>query len=365
MQVHELLYLAEYLRDFFADKQLVAAYQQLIDAATKAASGNNPQQVGPRIERVREIHRDAIAVVLSPAQEKLLRDFGAFEVLGKKALAEFEAVLADNQAHPQGLAKALQPLKDKAEKFEQKTTTLIDPLRDMIAEEDEEKLGPDEGRLWLYFAEAAAVTTVEDLEAAAKTWKDVLHHFSRLPDADGASGRIIYIAKHSPLELEVASALVVLGPLGYGIKFVLDRIEQVIRIKQQAEELRQLKVKGEVIDMLKEDAEEKRSEIAAGGAEAVVGKFGGDNETQNAIQVGLRKIIEFIEGGGELDIDIPRILEEDESDDGDGVAKANGDVPARLELRDLIRSIRKDMKLLGSGSGEAPADVQDNESPEA
>ncbi len=350
MQVHELLYLTEFLRDFFTDKQLATAYQQLIEALNQAASGNNPGQVAPKIDRVREIHRAAQEVVLSPAQEKLLRDFGTFSVLGESALADFERILRKNQAHLQGLAKALQPLKDKADAFQARAAALVDPLREMVDSAEDAQLGPDEGRLWLYFAEATSVQTVEDLEAAAKTWKEVLHHFSRLPGADAGAGRILHVAKHSPLELELAAQLVLLAPLGFGIKFVLDRIEQVIRIRKGAEEFRQLRVKGELLDMIKADAEEKRSEIASDGADAVIERFGGDNETRTAVQRGLRQVIDFVEGGGELDIDVPAV--DQSAEDEEGGEAGGDDDPTRFELRGLIRSIRRDMKLLGSG-GEA------------
>ena len=86
---------------------------------------------------------------------------------------------------------------------------------------DVDEINENEGRLWLYFAEATSINTIEDLENAAETWKQILHHFSRMPDASADSGRILQINKLSPLELELTASIALLTPLTFGIKFVL------------------------------------------------------------------------------------------------------------------------------------------------
>jgi hypothetical protein len=115
----------------------------------------------------------------------------------------------------------------------------------------------------------------------------------------------------------------------------------VIKICQEAEKLKQLKVKTKIVKDLYAEANEQRKKITADAADEIMTKFKADNETRNAIEQALKKIVSFIEGGGQLDI-------------GLGGAEPSTEEPAQesqggnthTEIRRLVESIRKDIKLL-------------------
>ena len=112
-----------------------------------------------------------------------------------------------------------------------------------------------------------------------------------------------------------------------------------------------MKIKTKIIDELYNEANEHRKRISKETADQIQAEFNSDNEARNAAEQALNKIIDFIEGGGQLDIDLgDSSTEESEPSDSENNSHS--------QLRELISSIRKDMKLLpplpASDSEETP-----------
>lgn len=341
MQIRELVQLGKFLSQTLSESNLPNLYQQLVNAINKAAQNQKPTQVQTLLEKIRTVHEDAAEKITSPAQSKLLKDYGADRLIGSAAVKRIDEILLSNQAHPQGLASAFGELLNETNELNQRATQLIEVVQPLfpIVEEVDSELAADEGRLWLYFSENVAVESINDLESAAETWKQILHGFSRLPNAAADGGRIIQIQKRSPLELELAAGIALLTPLAFGVNWVLGRIEHVIKILQEAEKLKQLKVKTEIVQDLKKEAEEEKKKIAEQAADAVREKFNCGNEERNAVQQALSKVIRFIEGGGQLDIDI--------GDDDSGEGEEDGESSEeRKDMLSLIKSIRQEIKQL-------------------
>lgn len=346
MQVRELVDVGRFFKDFIRDHQLPQKYQLLIDAVNQAAQNQNPENVPTHFDALLQIHEEAEKKVLSPAQSKLIDEYGATELLGRPAAARLERIFSEHRAHPQGMVSALQELLSETNRLAKRASQLIDVLDPMLVDLAPDESTEEEGRLWLYFADAASVNTIEDLEKAAGTWKQVLHHFSRMPGADGVAGRILQIHKYSPLELELAANIAVLVPLAFGIQWVLSRIEHVIRILQEAEKLKQMKIKTKIVKDLQKEAQDHRNKITSEAADEVQKKFKASPEARNAVEQGLKKVVAFIEGGGQLDIDVGS--EEPSTDE----AAEGEEASDRIELRALIARIRQDIKLLPAGGDE-------------
>lgn len=342
MQVTELVKMAEFLRDFLMERNLPNLYEELINAINEVAQSNNPENVAQKREALLEVHREAAKASLSPAQDKLMADYGANALLGLSAVQRIEDLFQQHQAHPQGLVNSLNELKAETDQLRERANQLVDVLQPMLDSKaiEEAELGENEGRLWLYFSEAASVNTIEQLEDASEIWKQVLHNFSRLPNANAGSGRLLQIQKHSPLEVELAASLALLTPLAFAITWVLSRVEQVIKIQQEAERLKQLKVKTEIVQSVLDNAEEQRAAIVDEAAEQIRDKYNTDGEVRNAVRQALAKVLEFIEQGGKLDIDA-------ESDDAD---EADEDNPQR-DLKGFIEHIREEIRLLPEPPG--------------
>lgn len=351
MQVRELVDVARFFQEFIQARELPQKYQQLIDAVNQAAQNQNPQNVHIHYGDLLKLHRDAEERVLSPAQGRLIADYGAADLLGANARTRLERIFDEHRAHPQGLVAALQEVLNDTNRFVKRANQLVSNLDPMLVAVEHDDLEADEGRLWLYFAEAASVNTIADLERAAKVWKQVLHDFSRIPEGGGDSGRILQMHKFSPLEIELAASVAVLVPLAFGIQWVLSRIEHVIKILQEAERLKQLKVKTKIIKDIEKEADEQRAKITAEAADEIQKKFTASAEARNAAEQALKRVVAFIEGGGELDIDLPAPKSSDE-----GAERPAGEADERIELRAMIKDIRRDMKLLPASAFQSPAD---------
>jgi len=341
MQVRELVGLARFLKSYIQENNLPEQYQQLINAVNQAAQNQSPENVPAKLEEIIAIHKEAEMKILSAAQSKLLADYGGDQLFGRPAITRLHKIFRENQAHPQGLASALQQMMKETNQLAKKTNQLISVLEPMLVELqiDEKDIESDEGRLWLYFSDATSINTIEELKNGAETWKQILHHFSRMPNASADFGRILQINKLSPLELEIAANIALLTPLAFGINWVLRRIEHVIKICQEAEKLKQMKIKSEIVDSLYKEAQQQRKNIAKEGANAIKHEFNSDNEARNAAEKALTKIIEFIEGGGQLDIDLGDTVEDDHD-------ATDRDDSNHAQLLEIIKNIREDIKLL-------------------
>jgi hypothetical protein len=225
MQVRELVDLGRFFKTFIQEKQLVSQYKQLISAVNQAAQNQNPQDVQTQLQRLKELHTEAEQRILSPAQSKLMADYGADRLLGRQASEHLDEIFAQHQAHPQGLTEALQIMLNDTNALAKRAEQPINVLEPMLVDFATGEPNEGEGRLWLYFDNAASVNTIDDLEEAAETWKQILHHFSRMPGATSAPARILQMHKYSPLELEVAASIALLTPLAMGIQWVLSRID--------------------------------------------------------------------------------------------------------------------------------------------
>ena len=153
MQVRELLGMGHFLKKFIEEHNLPQKYQELIDSVNQAAQNQNPENVHTHLENLRKIHTEAENQILSPAQSKLLTDYGADKILGQNALSRLNGIFSEHQAHPQGLTEKLQELLNQTNQLAKKAKQLISILEPMLVELhlDSDELNENEGRLWLYF----------------------------------------------------------------------------------------------------------------------------------------------------------------------------------------------------------------------
>ena len=98
-------------------------------------------------------------------------------------------------------------------------------------------------------------------------------------------------------------------------------------------------IKTKIVNDLYKEAQDQRKLIAKEGADAIESEFNAGNEARNAAEKALNKIVAFIEGGGQLDIDLGDTTP-DASDSPENEENSH------TQLRKLITSIRKDIKLL-------------------
>jgi hypothetical protein len=367
MQTSELVTIAKELRWLFEEKGLIQRYQDLQDALRNVAQ--NPARVAEVHESLLQIQKRFEDSGLSPAQRDFIRRMGGSNLLGTAGIDEIEKAFNDNRANPTGVARALSQMQQELTTLQTRANHLVQALADFQSDADgREPLEPGEGRLWLRFEEAADVTSISDLRKAADTWQKVLHHFSRMPGASGDEGRIEYIQKTSPLELQVVAEIAKLIPLAYGVKFLLARIDEVVKILQQWEVLKQMKIGTQALEMLGREATERRRKAVDDAADAIQTQFGTTPEARNAARAGLAKILKFVQKGGVLDVDVPASAEDAESEEVQDGSDKLLTFRTKDEIRQLVLGLREETKKLrayGADPKKLLADHADEEIGEA
>ena len=170
MQVHELVEIAEFLKRFLTEKNLIGAYQNLHGFIQQASNNQNPQLVEKQLKKIREIHLEADKLTLSSSKIKLMEEFGARDLLGITALHRIDKIFQKHRAHPQGLMDAINHLKQQTQQLNERSTSLVSSLEPLIKsisiDQDDTESG--EGKLWLYFTDGSSVNTIEDLQKVAE-----------------------------------------------------------------------------------------------------------------------------------------------------------------------------------------------------
>jgi hypothetical protein len=343
MEVRELVDAVRVLRETIQEQKLRQRLKALVRALNEATQ--NPQAVQASLADLKSGLLAADIGGRGLAETELLQEFGLPAVVGPDAVERIEQIFRENMANTPAIVSALQAIIPEFDQVGERADSLVKALGPMLdAGVREAEAGPDQGRLWLRFDHKVGVETMQQLPKAVERWNSILHHFSRVTPTAHPTARLILIRKHSPLVIEVAAAVAVLGPLTWGVNRVVNSLGRVIELGKKLEELKQMKAKTSVLEGLVEQIKDERDAIARQAADEVQTQFNADPEARNAVETGLKEVVKFIEGGGEMDVDIPATAAA-----GDGEVTGIG---AGASLRKVIEGMRRDLLALPPRSEE-------------
>lgn len=117
-----------------------------------------------------------------------------------------------------------------------------------------------------------------------------------------------------------------------------------------------MKVKTKIVKELYAEASDLRKRITSEAADEIQKRFKTDAETRVAVDQALTKVLHFIEGGGQLDINMDK--PDEATKEGEGQPEGTG---SPTDVRKLIERIRKDIKLL---PGTTRSDDEDEANPD-
>ena len=342
MDIRDTIEAVRYLRDLLKRDNLRGRYKTLIQAVTQAGQNQNPEKAKEQFDELRDILIRADLSDRSAEEREFLADLGVENVVGPPAAKRLDQIFRNNPANHQAIVAELQKVMPDVDALNQRADALINGLTPLLDRPDiaeSESQGRDEGRLWLRFDSKVSVDTMKDLENASKEWVQILHHFCRVAPGSDPRARLIHIRKRSPLIMEVATALAVLTPLTFGVNRVVGSLGRVIDLRKKYEELKQMKIKTNVLELLAAEIKQERHSIATKAADEIQAQFQCDNEARNAAETALKSVVKFIEGGGELDVK----MEEQPVKDGKEAIKPG---IAGKTLQYLISGMRHDLLAL-------------------
>lgn len=336
MQVNELFELTNWVLDKVASKGLVDKYQQLLSVLQQNARPNQPKQP---FDQQKQSLIEALTAVplteLSSGQIEILATLNIAQNIGKNGATLIEDVLFKNAIDvanaAQQVEKCVTQINQGIDWSRQQHDLLSKVVTvDSITETDGKVL------LRVRFAGDAAVNNLTDLKDWSKTWWEIGRGISiahgQSPEAIsvvGASKGSIIVALLTAGEIAATVSGIILSALKVAEKYY--------DIRRKAQEVRAMELSN---DKAEKALEAEAATYKANGVEEIVKATVAELKVEQGDQVNeltsaVKKLVDFITKGGEVDFVMP-------SDDGEQAeADADGQDLGRSELRVRFQEVRR------------------------
>jgi hypothetical protein len=133
----------------------------------------------------------------------------------------------------------------------------------------------------------------------------------------------------------------------FGVNRVVASLGRIIDLHKKYEELKQMKIKTNLLELLAAEIKQERQGVATKAADEIQAQFQCEPEARNAVETALNSVVKFIEGGGELDVEI----KEQAAKNGKEAVKPGIDGKT---LQALISGMRRDLLALPEHPPEKP-----------
>jgi len=356
VQLHELISVTTYLTEVIKPKNFEGLYQTLITHLNQLTQPKPPAELATQINDARDVlfeaHKEIHPVEWNVIKIKLFKSFGADELFGKTAIARLEEIFSKNQANPQAVATALNPIMQETKKVFTRITQLHTGLGPMIEEgRDADELEDGKTILQIIFEHDAAIKTMKDLEDNSKIWRRLFLAFARLVDEGAEDPEIVSVEKGSII-IEILTATPVAIAIAVGCDQILKVLERVLEIRKKFEEIKNLKLSNKKIEQELEKEADNLIEVAVEKAKvALLKEYRKKKKTDQEIDTGLKNALgdmfSFIESGGKLEVYEPR--SDSETDSTENGVPELGAAFGRIRL---LENKVEEMRLLNSGKGD-------------
>lgn len=354
MNVNELYFLTIWVEENISDAglpNLYSSFHGLVHQNTQ------PNQQNVPFEDEKNQLFDALRAVplnqLTDAQRQTLDAIGILRNVGVEGVQNIEETLV---GHAADIATAEQKIKTSMSgiqsgiKWAQQTKA---QLVQIVEAELEPATEPDEILIRVRFAEAAAITNMEELRQWSKIWWEIVRGVTMLHGEPPEAIKIVGASKGSILFDLIgyaAFARVLLSVLTKSLE-ATERFQN-LRLTQQ--QIRQFQFKNAEAERafsqaVEQERQDKIDAITQGVLANIEEHSSIDGEVGNALQKSIEQLIDFLEKGGHVDFVMPQPVEEDEE----------ADIPAEpkeiTELRTMterVRHLEQQIKLLENRSDE-------------
>lgn len=350
MQVIELFGLTRWISRNIKQRTIPERYRALYKILAQNTQPNQPK-VPFENER-----RDLVAALnetplhqLTEKQLEVLTKFGIAANVGPNAGTEIEQLFRDLNLDLATLAVKVKERMEAVQEGLKKSELLYSAL---VMFKSEVSLDPVNGAiLRVVFTDGAAIRHVVDLEDWAKRWSQIARGVTAIHGSTPEQVEVV-TAETGSIMISFLLAVPVAISISKIVSGALTMTERVIKILQQVEVLRELKLKNKKLhlDLKKEIDEIKRDGITEIHQEIIKGHIAadGDGDVKAAAKLSVSHIVEFLQKGGQIDLLLPSI---DESELPKAAAKQN------QQLRETVEQIRKleqSIKLLERHAPEVP-----------
>jgi hypothetical protein len=348
MQVEELYDLTSWVQSEISDKGIVKKYQQLHEVLQFNAQQNQQQKPFEEQKNALIQSLEMIPLVdLSIGQLDILSIIGIADNVGEEGVKKLEESLFRNVIDTATASSNVQASTQDIDSGIQWSQQTRDLLTKIINSEEVSEIG-ESVLLRVHFTGDAHLSNLTEFKDWGKIWWDIGRGIAMAHNEAPENIRVVGASKGSI----IVSLLTVYGIAKTTSGIIMEALkvaEKVLDIKKKAQEVRALKLANELAEKSLGEAEDKLNEAAQSEKENGVEKIiettieklglnrNGEGDKVSALDSSIRKLVDFVEKGGEIDFVLPD--EEEINEEDEEAADAN--IKEREDLRMMFKEIRQ------------------------
>ncbi|WP_020614777.1 hypothetical protein [Sediminispirochaeta bajacaliforniensis] len=309
MNLYELYDVTTWIKYEVVEKKVPSLYQELINVIEHNINAQNDQPQQP-FDKQRNALIEGLKKIkifsLSFEQIELLKNIGCYESIGKNAANEIDQIFYKKGLDIASALKEIQTLHQRLNSGIDRLKKIETNLNGIIKEKDRPDID-NEAVLKVHFKQHASITNVSEFKKWANDWYDISRGIALSIDMAPESVRVISAEKGSII-VALSVAIPLAGIVSKVILRVLEIADKVLEIKKKSEEIKNLKLQNKKIeqDLIKEAETIKKNEIEQLVIQIVEEHIvQPDGEKRTALEKSIKKLISFIEKGGDVDCYIP------------------------------------------------------------
>lgn len=343
MNTQELVGLTHWIDEEIKSRQIVSLYTQLVEILQNNVNSTPARSFNAEKEALIHALRDVDVFRLSHEQREFVKKLGLAEHVGVPGVAELEGLLFKNVldistawTRAQAIRDAIQTAVSRSEQIQAGLVGLVE----LDDETDSQVL------VRVVFEGAASIENIVSLKKWAAEWHDIGRGIAMAHDLPPEEVRVVG-AQRGSIILVLATTYAIASTVAIVLLKSLEVTQKVLTIRKTVEEIKALKLGNEKIalDLEASIASERTKgieRIAGDVSESVDGNVAGEKAV--ALQKAVKKLVSFLEKGGQVDLVLP--LDEDN-------VEVTADDP-NVQMKELranvhqIRTLEDQVKLLES-----------------
>lgn len=334
MHVEELFYLTKWVGEEIVGKKVPQKYQQLQGILSQNAQPGQPQtpfesQKNELISLIEEITTES----LSREQVEYLNKLKILSSVGKKGVVQLEDILFRNVIDVATAAQKVQTIINNLNEGLNKIKLVSDGLKGCVEEGGEEV--KDEALMRVSFLRKSAISNVIEFKDWGTKWHDIGRGVAMAHGAVPEDIRVIGASRGSVI-LELVTSPIIAKTISSIILEALKVADKIQDIRKKAAEVEGLRLQNKrLAQEIKEAAEQEKErgvkELVDNQSKALIRKKE-DGDKAVALEKAIRTLVDFIDGGGEIDFVVPEAKEGDASSQEESIYS---------KIRSTAQEIRK------------------------
>jgi hypothetical protein len=331
MDLNELMALAAWIDRHLGAKRVHKLYNALLGPLNENAQGVQPRKpFEQELSNLLSALEAADESELTQDQTEFLDKLGLAELVGVRGATNLRTVLNETPLDVASTARKVSELSGKFGQGMEKVGLIKNALSSLVEKPEVEE---PTAILRIRFAGKAALGNIVDFKTWGQEWHDIGRGIALAVGIKPEEIRVIGARKGSII-LELGLALAVVKLISAISMECLKVAGRTLEIMEQYQKVQALKLANEQLaqDIKKEAENEKKAGLERIQVEIealVSSEHQLDGEQKTALSASVRKLVSFLEKGGELDVHIPEAI------------TSEGNAQEAEKLRETVREIRR------------------------